>query len=535
MNPSHLWLPSFLTDKKGVTAILAPSHRKYADLFWIGLLIVCAIFSRCVFVIRPFDSDSAMFIYMGRLISEGGRFQHEIVDNKFPTVGLLMSAPWRILDSNWFAWVMLGAMLSAIACWRLAKAARDTFGAGAMQPTLLAAIVLLNFNFTVFGGFQLETIHVFFASLAAAAALDALRKDDLRDSFLVGLAAAMGAYAKPTALAVALAFSLAFSLAMIIHMRTHRARLIQHGIATAAGAGIPLLAFLIYLVGADNLKDMPALYQQISLYAANSSWSAEDINKPITVLILVGFPFLVRGWIFRRQRIEGGRENPTAMLFLFAWLAMELMGVVMQRRMYAYHFMPIAAPIALLFGAIPRRNETRFIVPALVPLAIFSVVGAANVLRYGYDANGNLLASDYLRQHAIQGERVWQDDVPRLLLETGLHSGSRHPLTFLFANDDEAPLRYGSTLVKDFAIQRPRYIVLPTDLTAYVAHQEKYILELERVAARRANYSTAWGWIEAYVKQHYTPESRVGGQTVWVRRDFDSLAKPPVASGACFD
>src|SRR5205807_665501 len=127
-----------------------------------------------------------------------------------------------------------------------------------------------------------------------------------------------------------------------------------------AGAMIPLAAALIYLIAADNLRDMPALMRQISSYAANSAWRWGDVVKPIIVLVLGGFPMLVRGVIFRREDphpnpLPEYRERGWKLIFLIAWLGLEAIGVAAQRRMYAYHFLVLAPPLALLFGALPRR------------------------------------------------------------------------------------------------------------------------------------------------------------------------------------
>lgn len=515
-----------LADKRGVSVAALESPRRFSNLFWIGLIVVCAVFSRCVYIIRPFDSDSAMFIYMGRLIAEGGRFQHDLIDNKFPTVGLLMSVPWRALGSNWTLWVMLGTLMSALAIWRLASAARKSFGSNSFRPTLIAAIVLLNFNFAVWGGFQLETIHVFFASIAAAAGMDALRKGDPRDSFLVGLAAATGAYAKPTALSVACALG----ITMIFLLRSQPRKLLLHGVAGLTGALIPGLVALTYLIATDGLKEMPALYEQISQYAKNSAWGFEDVKKLLTLGILAGFPFFVTGWIFRRREVEQ-RVPHVVVLFLVIWLLLELTGVILQRRMYAYHFMPLTAPLALLFGAMPRKHDLQTIASSLVPLAVFSLVGASNVLRYAYEPTRIHPASQFLHGRAIAGERVWQDDVARILLETDLQPGSRLPLTFLFANDDAAPMRFSDAILEDFAKRQPRYIVLHTDLWGYVTHQQNNIRELEDFAQRRQNYGDAWAKIDAYVRQHYHPAGREGRFTIWARSAIQHPPAGDVASG----
>src|SRR5439155_12770816 len=138
----------------------------------------------------------------------------------------------------------------------------------------------------------------------------------------------------------------------------------------------------------------------------------------------------------------------------------EMIGVVMQRRMYAYHFLVLAAPAALLFAALPRRDRVVPIFLALAPMAIFSIYGGALTIELTYRGRQRMEVSDYLAAHTHRDDCVWQDDYPRLLIETGLRPASRVPLTFLFANHDSAPLEYTQVILSDFENRRPRIIVL---------------------------------------------------------------------------
>ncbi len=205
----------------------------------------------------------------------------------------------------------------------------------------------------VFGGFQLETVQVFFAILAARSALIAMESDQPADAFVAGLCAGCGAMFKPTGLAVLV--PLAVGLIVVNWRRRRFARICAHLAATGVGVAIPLAVALIYLVGADLLHDMPSLWRQISTYASETAWATEDLIKPLVAACLIGFPMLVRGWICRRQR-DGTATSARAYVraFAIAWLIAEAIGIVMQRRMYAYHFLPIIPPAALLFGIIPR-------------------------------------------------------------------------------------------------------------------------------------------------------------------------------------
>jgi hypothetical protein len=291
---------------------------------------------------------------------------------------------------------------------------------------------------------------------------------------------------------------------------------------------IPLSVALIYLIAADNLRDMPALWKQISSYAANSSFTTADLMKPVVILVLVGLPMLVRGWIFRRDRTE---TDPRArlLIFIWSWFILETLGVVAQRRMYAYHFLVMAPPAAMLFGAIPRRLRVASMSAALVPISLFSIYGASLVIEYTNPSQRTLEVSDYLSARANPNDRAWQDDATRLLIETGLKPGSRYPLTFLFANYDTAPLEYSDQILQDFESNRTKYVVLRRDLQEYVDHQCQYILELERFPKRQQNFRKAWNHIAAYVRANYTVEATIGREQIWRRRDGASEeAKLPI-------
>jgi hypothetical protein len=481
---------------------------------FVALCILSALAARLCYLARPFDSDGSMFIYMGRLVAEGGRFGHDLVDNKFPTVGLMTSACWRAFGATWPCYVILQTILSAASVLMLCRAARRHLGEHAALPTALFAVVYLNLAPAVFGGFQLETIQSFFAVLAASAALEAMATGDPRDAFLVGLAGGCGAMLKPTGVAVVAAFAVA------ICVRGHMRNVLKLGSAAAVGLAVPLVVALTYLIGLDSVRDLPALARQISRYAGSSAWDTLDLLKPLTVLAIAGFPFVVRGWVFRRDRddIDDHAAPRGVVSFILTWLTLEAAGVVAQRRMYAYHFLVLAAPAALAFGLVRRRDTARQLAAALAPAILLSLAGAWNVLAYSADRPPRLAVSDYLAGRTSPGVVVWRDDAPRLLLETNLRSGSRYMLMFLFANWDSAPLEYSAQLLEDFDRTRPRYLVLPADVPRHAERMGRNIRELAAFPVRRANYAEAWRRIDRYAREHYIEETTLGEETVWRRK-----------------
>jgi 4-amino-4-deoxy-L-arabinose transferase-like glycosyltransferase len=235
--------------------------------------------------------------------------------------------------------------------------------------------------------------------------------------------------------------------------------------------------------------------------------------------ILLGFPIFVRGWICRRQR-DPQAIWPEGYVITFAifWFLAEAVGVVMQRRMYAYHFLPIIPPAALIFGLIPRASRPIPLGAALLPIAFLSIYAAADVIAFSYRDENRMPESQYLALHTKPGDAVWIDSWPRLVLETNLRPGSRYPMTFLFTNYDTAGLDYANGMIADFERIKPAYIFLPAQMDRQIRGQVGYVAELMRRPLRRENYATGWHRIEAYTLAHYDKESMVGDQTVYHRR-----------------
>jgi 4-amino-4-deoxy-L-arabinose transferase-like glycosyltransferase len=260
-----------------------------------------------------------------------------------------------------------GAML-------LARSARRHLGETAKLPAMLFALVYFNSLVAVYGGFQLETMQCFFAILAGGAAMEALSaKRCARDAFVVGLAAGCAAMLKPTGGAVLAAFAIAATVGW------HRTPLIllRHVIAVACGLAIPVAVTLAYLLGTDTLHEMPALYRQIARYAAATPFEWFDLVKPAIVIVILPSRCSVRGWVGRRDRIDATPPR-TIIIFLVAWLALEFIGILAQRRMYPYHFLPLAPPagVALRGHSTPRTSHR--LAGALLPAAVASLVAGRN-------------------------------------------------------------------------------------------------------------------------------------------------------------
>jgi hypothetical protein len=480
----------------------------------IGFCLVAALIGRLSYLSQPFDDDGAMFVYLGRVVTEGGRVCHDVVDNKFPTVGLMTSHAYRAFGNGWGGYVLLQTVLGIGGAMLLARSAARHFGEAARLPAMCFALVHFNLYVAVHGGFQLETMQCLFAIFAAGAAMELLGgKGDYRDAFVVGLAAGCAAMLKPTGGAVLAAFAVA---TLFTSWRTPL-KVIAHGVASACGLAIPVLVVLAYLIGTDVLRDMPGLYRQIGRYAAETPFEWIDLLKPLTVAIVIGFPMFVRGVIGRRD-CTGVKPATPLMIFVLAWLAIEFLGALAQRRMYPYHFLPLAPPAALLFASIPRQERLSRLAAAIAPAAVASIVfGLLLVARM--DAKPTRTpVSEYLATHAAPGDRVWLDCYCRTLLETGLQPGSRVPLTFLFMNHDAAPQEYGAMMLADFERRKPEYVFLASDMDARLADLTTRAPELAMSPKRAENYRRAYLEIESYVKANYVAEAEVGKETAYRRK-----------------
>jgi hypothetical protein len=503
-----------------VRADSAPSRRVGSALL-IALFVAITLAGRLCYLAKPFDHDARLFIYLGKLFTDGGRFGHDVIDNKFPTVGMMTSVWWRLLGLSWPGYVLTQTAMVIAGALLLGRIARRNFDASSSLPTALFALVFLDFSIAVFGGFQLETMQTLFAIFAAGAALEALRSRDWRDAFFVGLAAGCAMMFKPTGGAVLGAFGIASMVRLSRNPRT----LLEQGGASVIGLAIPLAVTLVYLVRSDTLRDIPDLYRQIACYAADTPMTLADWCKPLVVLALLGFPLVVRARILRHDRITPTLgPDQSALLFVMIWFILELAGVIAQRRMCAYHFLTIAPPAALLYGMIPRRPRLVSALAGLLPIMLLSSLGAVDVVRKYYPSPARLAASDYLIAHTRTGDSVWQDSFGRLLLETNLRPGSRVPLSYLFFNNDDAPQHYAGIMLKDFEHRRPRYILLPQDLDAWVDQQDRSVAQEPGYERRRTNYRLAWKSIFNYVTSHYAAETNIDGQTLYRRRDSTPIS-----------
>jgi hypothetical protein len=176
----------------------------------------------------------------------------------------------------------------------------------------------------------------------------------------------------------------------------------------------------------------------------------------------------------------------------------------------------------------PRRDRVASLAGALVPLAFASIIASGEIMAFYIHSPMRSPVSDYLMARTTSSDSIWSDSMPRILLETDLKPGARIPLTFLFLNYDTAPLEYSQIMLRDFDERRPKYIVLPMDLTDKIRDESRRAPELFNRPLRRENYQTAWKLIEQYVKNKYQFEKWLDGQMIYRRRESADLTTATV-------
>ncbi len=456
-----------------------------------------------------------MFVYMGKLVFDGKQIGIDLIDNKLPSVGLLMSLPYLLIGSVWWGYTLLGMMLMTVAPLLLARSAGRTFGPHAIIPVALAVAIWLNFPPMVYGLLQLETLQTFFCVIAACQFLALLRSENMRNAMVAGMCVGIAMYAKPTAGAMTVAMGFAVLIGTAWSWNKRLRAIVSIGI----GVSIPVLLCVGLLALTSMLTPIPATLAQLSEYAANSTADWIDVVKPIFVLGVLMFPVIVWGYVFRRDAVASP-INRAATIFVIAWLIMETIGVISQRRMYAYHFLPLGAPAALMLGLFARRLRFASVAFAFAPLAFITLIFAGQMLGFP-DRQAKMTAViAHLDQAAQPGESVWMDDYPRLMVETHLSPGSRVPLTFLFGNSDDAPLRFGEMILDDLKSRKPEWVVVHRDIDAYVRFYQTYMAEMSAYPKRRENFAIAWRAIDDYVRENYLIERQIDNLDVRRRSDL---------------
>jgi len=510
-----------------IDARQSPPRRDYAWLTVAGLLLFMAILARVGMLAWPFYSDSGSFVMMGRTVARGEMLYRDFYETKLPGVGLLMSALWRAFGAWWPGYIFTQIAMALLAAAALGRAAGRTIGSAARGPTFLFAAVYLNFSWVVYTGFQLETMQCFFAALAAAAAMEALAGDSLADAFTAGLAAGCAAMVKPSGLAPVAAFCIALMLGATPWRRRG-----AHVACVIAGVAVPTGITAIYAWQTGVWRYVPWVLRQIALYTSTTPITALEVfGKLLVAAVLIGYPIAVRGWVLRRSpRLAGTsdlRLRRQLTLFAVAWLLAEGAGIVLQWRMYFYHFLPLACPAALLYGLVPRKDRAVSMAFCLLPVALLSQMWETSNLSLLPGSTGPSQVSQYVMSHTKPGDSVFANQISRLLIESDRQPGTRYGIFFYWANYDTAAIDIWRIMQSDFDQRKPVYILLPTNADSAI-NTMTHETEAAANSVRQQNCQAAWKDFKSYLAKNYRWETTIDHTDIYRRRpDVGSLANLP--------
>ncbi len=513
-----------------------------------------------------------------------GTLYHDFYETKPPGVALFTGGLYKVFGDAWWPWVMVQLAMSLGAAMALAGIAGRAFCGAGFQPanstqaesshherttgmrsaagvsTFLFAAVFLNLGPLAYRGFQLETVTTFVAAMGAWAGAKLIfasdtgvppvraarcpqnrspnRQSPIRNpqflpALMLGIFAGIAAMLKPTGGAVLGAFAIAMLL-----RRQWRA------IAGAIfGFTIPAAVVAVWTWKAGLLDQMPGLWREISLYGAQTPivWS-EIALKWGMIGLICAFTFVVARRMGTRPlrigdcglRIENRRtaidpsssiRNPQstiANVFLLSWLILECLGVAAQKRLYAYHFLPIVSPIALLFGAMFHNRIIKLpgLIAALAPALVLSLAWSFSDFKIlATTGPAKLAESQFLLARAATTDRVVGDGIERLLMETGLRCGTRYAHLFYLANHDAAPAEYGGRFLSDLEKNKPEWAVFeaPETWRKHREFQAKDMPLFSERPARARSYLEMGEAIQRYIETHYAPVGEAGGRTIWRR------------------
>jgi hypothetical protein len=524
--PSSLAPPADIIDMDPLAPTL-PSRlsltpERAAFCWAVTAAMAVAAISRLCFLFDPFKNDAGIYIYFGKVLYDGGKLYHDFWDTKLPSIALLTAPLYAIFKNHWWPYVLLQLAMGIGAAWIFAVGIGRYVGRWAFAPALLFGLVGFNFERIVLTGFQLETVQLFFESIAAVAVLRSLRRPGLSQVFVAGLLVGLAVMPKPGGLAVGAAAACAY---LCDGRRTSWRTALLRILALAAGVAIPILLVVIWVATQPWRSEMPQLLKQIQLYGSGTPW--RRLAEPRAwVFFLVPFsPLPIRWALGRFSRGRAALADrpdhtpiPTPLVvFSLAWCVAEVAMVVLQRRLYSYHYLVIMPALVLAF-ALARPTRLTPILIAIAPIAALSLIFSVPNYRMFHN-RGPMPISRYVQAHTTPTDAVWADPAARLLLETNRPPGSRLQMTFYLVNHDDAPRLFGDQLLQDFEQRKPKYIVLLQDWTNTMYSVPQTSGWMMWLPARTQAYLAACHRIDDYIHTHYHLETTLDGRSAWRRRD----------------
>ncbi len=484
---------------------------------WLVLLLIAvgvAMFSRIGYLGSPFVNDAGVYAALGKTLYEGGALYTDAWEIKPPAVAVLMAGIWAMVGNHWAVYAITQAVIGLLVPLMLADIARRQVNAARFVPTLIVGLVAFNCSRILLTGFQLETIIACLAVMAAWLAAENLSRRSILLAMLIGIVGALAGSLKPTALSILGAYGLAILLAD----KASFGRRVALCAAVFVGA-LLVLGVNVAIVARLNLwTELAAIWKEIGLYGSATPWAQFFSIKTAIILGLISWPLAVMAvWPGRR-----GEKSLAILLLALFWLLAEAVGVMMQKRAYAYHFLAIVPPTILLACLIGSMRSIIAVLIAIAPLAGISLLTVRQSWNELLRGDGSEKIVAYLRDHTTPTDSIFADPLGEMMVRTNTRPGSRLLMGINLINHDDAPMYWQTTVINDFIARRPRYIVLgnPAMLESRIAGWESQPILIKNTA-RRAGHRAAWKAIVDFVRENYQLETSIDG------RDIYRLKEPP--------
>jgi Dolichyl-phosphate-mannose-protein mannosyltransferase len=426
-----------------------PNKRLWGLLLLVSLIY--AVLSRAVFVVDPFENDAGVYAAMGKSLWEGKQLYVDVWEQKPPAVAVLFAGFWGLFHNNWPLWVAAQALISTTAALVLADIVRRVWGMHKAFATFCLALLGLNCSRFLTTGFQIEPVLALPASLAAWIAVFNLKRRNFLLAVL-GLLAGLAGSIKPTALSVVAAYGLT---ALFFDRSTPWSKRLVPCVGMTLGVLLMVGANLVLFTQLNLWPYIGDVWKEIGLYGKGTPWSQALAPKTFIILGLAVWSVLLFAvW----PKVENRWGAGLVAAFAATWLLVEIVGVIVQKRAYFYHFTAALPPAVLLTGLIGARAAVLPTIFAMVPWIAISMHWNWNIYNRG-DGDARVIA--YLNANTQRDDAVFGDPLGELMVRSDTQAGARLVMLINAINHDDAAIRWRDDVLADLEERRPKYMVMP--------------------------------------------------------------------------
>ena len=414
----------------------------------------------------------ATYIYMGENILEGGIPYRDAWDSKGPGVFYLFAFSMLIFGKTTLGIQILEGVWQALTALVLARIATRIYQREAAGFLTACTYLIYLVCFSTHGGTaEPDRLVSLPAALGVLFLLDAAEEDRMWQWILAGTTMAAAALLKlPGALlgAVMMYAAVRQDPAGIGRISTRLA-------ALAAGLLVPLLACALWFQMHGALGDFltaqfvlaPEYVRQLNAWGAPACLR-RSFFRPVHFPLYAMAGLAIAGVVASGKKAWRWPEG-----LLLGWVVVAALGLFLHGMFFPYHFVPLAAPLAILsarafLGWKEQRAGSRLAVAALVVL--FLALPAAQVPRVllsrraivedraDSDVWRVLAASLHARTTPEDTLFLW-GNVPQFYLDADRHSASRF-IHSLFLSIDWPGLGTHPQFLADLTAHKPKFLAV---------------------------------------------------------------------------